>query len=232
MKHCDTSVRAGDKLIKYISLTVKLLIVIFSLTGIYMNLYLPGRPHPNWSSLLYFTIQSNLWIAIVCLVGAVLMIRNVTPGRTLSVIKQMFTISITLTGFVYCFILAPTFHGNAFKTDSILVHVLVPSLSILDFILCSRRYKLYFKDAGWAMLPPLYYFVFASVGYVLNWNFGYGSNYPYFFLNWGSPLGAFGLSSNFPFMGVVWYVIITLIILYLISLLFILVNKLLAKLKW
>lgn len=67
--------------------------------------------------------------------------------------------------------------------------------------------------------------VIAAVGYVLNWQFAPGINYPYFFLNWGSPAGAFGFCDTLPFMGVMYYVLIMLFFLLMVGRLYIFVAK-------
>lgn len=57
---------------------------------------------------MYFTIQSNIAIAVVCAVGAVLLLRNRKIGTPWYVVKFVGTVAITLTGVVFCFVLAPT----------------------------------------------------------------------------------------------------------------------------
>ena len=47
-----------------------------------------------------------------------------------------------------------------------------------------------------------------------------GVDYPYFFLNWGSPAGTFGFSDRLPFMGTGWWIIALFIFLILIGLLY------------
>ncbi|MCR4598606.1 MAG: hypothetical protein K5678_06210 [Acetatifactor sp.] len=45
------------------------------------------------------------------------------------------------------------------------------------------------------------------------WEFAAGLNYSYFFLNWGSPAGAFGFSKELPFMGCAWWILVLLLFL-------------------
>jgi len=226
-----------NRFTKYLSIALKLAVAACSLVGIYLSILGPEHETPHWSSLLYFTIQSNFWIAAVCIAGAVMMLRRPTeapssqeqpsqslqqgPGHAWSVVKMMFTIAITLTGTVYCFILAPTSEHDPFRLSSCLVHVYAPLLAVVDYLLVGRWLDLRFKDSWWGTVPPLYYLAFASLGYVLNWQFAPGVNYPYFFMNWGSELGAFGLSGSFPFMGVVWYIVALLAALVLVGLIYI-----------
>lgn len=218
-----------NKVETYFSLCAKILVALCSLVGIWFNIFVPGDSHVYWNSLLYFTIQSNFWIAAVCIAGAVMMMKGTRPGRTWSVVKFVFTLSITLTGTVYCFILAPASTGNPFELRSSLVHVYAPILAVFDFFLCSRSLDLRLKDAAWGIIPPLYYLGFASLGYVLNWQFSSGCNYPYFFMNWGSPLGAFGFSSEFPFMGTFWYAAFLCLALLLTGTIFITLSGLMKK---
>lgn len=203
------------------SLILKLIVVICSFTGVILGLIPNGPSGPNYNTLLFFTTQSNIWIGMVCLAGFVGMLRNRNAGHTASVIKMMFTVSILLTGLVFNFMLAPIYGPSSYSLSSIFVHVIAPIAAVADYFLCCKSYTLRGRDAWWGIVPPLYYLCFASAGYALKWNFGGGAHYPYFFLNWGSPAGAFGFVKGFPFMGVMWYVVFLLLSLLLVSMLFV-----------
>lgn len=215
---------------RYLSLLLKAIIVVAAVWGISIcafdtNAFMGGKT--VW---LYFTIQSNIWMVLVALLGAVMMLRQSFP-RWMSVLQLMMTVSITLTGLVYCFMLAPLMGEQAFNLTNVLTHVVVPVVSVVDFFVCSRLLSLRDRDAWYVIVPPLYYLGFASVGYVQNWQFGPGINYPYFFLNWGSPAGAFGFCDTLPFMGVMYYVLIMLLFLLLVGRLYIFVAKKLILLQ-
>lgn len=167
---------------------------------------------------LYFTIQSNIWIALCLLAGLIYRALRRQPGRAYDVLQMVLTVSICLTGVVFCFVLAPTMGNGAFNLPNVLTHVVSPIAALADYLICCRSFRLRRSDAFYGIVPPLYYLGFASVGYVLGWEFAPGVNYPYFFLNWGSPAGAFGFSDSLPFMGVMYYVLIMLVSLYLLSL--------------
>ncbi len=208
----------------FFSLFLKAIVVIAAVWGISLcafdsNAFMGGKA--VW---LYFTIQSNVWIALVALIGAVMM-RSLSFPRWMSVLQLMMTVSITLTGLVYCFMLAPLMGEQAFNLTNVLTHVVVPVVSVVDFFVSSRWLSLHGRDAWYVIIPPLYYLGFASVGYVLNWQFAPGVNYPYFFLNWGSPAGAFGFSDTLPFMGVMYYVLLMLGFLLLVGRLYVFVQR-------
>lgn len=235
------------KLRLYTSVALKLCVVICSLWGVWLNICTPDKIFGNPSAMLYFTIQSNLWICIACLVGLVTMVRRSVVSHTMAVLKLVFTVAITLTGMVYCFLLAPVGGPEAWALKSNLVHVVVPVASVIDFFVASSiwgtmnqsarsaesgrfsirkpRYLLDGRDSWWVILPPLYYLGFASIGYVRNWHFSSSTNYPYFFMNWGSPAGAFGFCEGLPYMGVMWYVLVLLIFLVLVGRLYVWLGK-------
>lgn len=213
---------------KTISIILKLVTAICALWGVFLSVYAPGTFMNGVHYFLYFTIQSNIWIAIACLIGLWYLLSGKRITRNLAILKLVFTVAITLTGLVFCFVLAPTMGPGAFVLKNSLTHVVVPIAAVADLFVASKAYseelrleKCRKSDAWWVTIPPLYYLFFASIGYVLDWPFAPGENYPYFFLNWGSPAGAFGFCSDLPFMGVMYYVFILLILLVLVGRLYI-----------
>ena len=52
-----------------------------------------------------------------------------------------------------------------------------------------------------------------GISYLAGWEFLEGIHYPYFFLNWSSPAGAFGFTNELPFMGCVWWILVLLLFL-------------------
>ena len=192
---------------KITSLILKTIVVLSAIVGVTIQILLDSR------DLLFFTIQSNIWIGATCIIAIALMLSKTPIKSCMYSIKLIFTVSITLTGVVYCTILAPFMGSKAYTLASTLLHVVGPIAAIADFFVydCYHAYKKW--ECLTVTLPPLYYLAFAGIGYALNWDFGYGGhNYPYFFLNWGSPAGAFGFSDELPYIGVFYYVVILLVV--------------------
>lgn len=210
-----------------ISIILKLVIIVSAIYGI-INLCLTSGPF----NLLYFTLQSNIWIAVTCLVGIILILLEIKNNKTyikkwMYILKFVFTISITITGLVFCFVLAPTLEAKfVFTLDNILLHIVVPIFAIVDFFYfdCKIEYKK--KYAILTIIPFLYYLCFSTVGYLCEWDFGYNQHYPYFFLNWDSPAGIIGFSSELPFMAPPYWGTLLLILVVLLARLYIkFVNK-------
>ena len=194
---------------KVISIVMKCAIAVSVAAGILLcfNGVAQGGFMAGKSLFLYFTIQSNIAIALVCLAGIpALLCGKVSRGW--AAVKLMFTVAITLTGCVFCFMLAPTLSYSAWTPANILTHVLVPILSVADYFFVARELPLKRPDFLFSAIPPIFYVIFAAIGFVKNWDFGNGQNYPYFFLNWGSPAGAFGFMDRLPFLGSVWWILI------------------------
>ncbi len=201
---------------KAISLVLELLTASCMIAGISLTMQMGGDFMSGGTAFLYFTVQSNLWIGATCAVFFVLnVIALFRPSfiipRVLHLVKYVFTVSITLTGIVFCCVLAPTLPGSFRSAANVLTHVVVPITAVADLFLC-RPQGLSCKQFVFALIPPIYYLVFAGIGYALGWDFGGGNNYPYFFLNWDSPAGALGFSSEMPyFMGCVWWIVLLIL---------------------
>lgn len=204
-----------------ISLVLKALIVIAGTLGVLLTVLSKGALSGP-EKLLYFTIHSNIYSIIMAIVGLVLSMIRIFKGihlnsRVYYIFKFIGVVGISLTGIVFCTVLAPIEAAVAFSLKHILTHVVVPLLCITDFMIDERNNKLTYWDMAYPPLFPLSYLAFAGIAYVFNVDFGGGINYPYFFLNWGSEAGAFGFSSELPFMGTFYWVIILLVLVLLMG---------------
>ena len=204
---------------KIVSCILKGIVVVSAAMGVILSaLASAGTFMGGRRVFMYFTIQSNIAIGLICLIGGLLLAAGRKPGNGWFVVKFMGTVSITLTGAVFCFVLAPTLGSYAWNAQNILTHVVVPIAAIADFFVTGICSDLKRGSALCGTLPPLLYAVYAGIGYAAGWEFSQGRNYPYFFLNWGSPAGAFGFARELPFMGCGWWLIGLFILVYLAGL--------------
>lgn len=183
---------------------------------------------------MYFTVQSNLWIGIISIWILVLILleiktKNIYRKNYHYILKYIFTVSITLTGVVFCVLLAPVASEyNPWTLNSILTHVVCPITAIIDFFVDDYKIKFKNKDIIYTLLPPLYYLFFSLICYFGDFKFSDGNNYPYFFLNFGSSAGFFKIITKPYFvMGTFYWLVILAIIVSLFGYLFkIFFNKL------
>ncbi len=213
MMEAKTSIRLPARL-KYLSLALKAVVIFSAVIGTYLS-YAAGRGSfmGGRQVFMYFTIQSNLLIAILCLTGAVFLLRNRAVPAWWYVLKLVGTVSITLTGVVFAFVLAPTMGRFAWNVQNTLTHVVVPVAAVLDFFVTGVCARIPRRSVFYVTIPPAAYAVYAGVAYAAGWEFAKGVHYPYFFLNWGSPAGAFGFTNGLPFMGSAWWILAILLFL-------------------
>ncbi len=217
---------------KKISYILKVIVIVSAILGTIISA--SGEDHSfmgGSTTFMYFTIQSNIAMAIISAIGLNYFARNREKSRTWYVIKFVGTVAITLTGVVFCFVLAPTLGPKAWNFHNILTHVVVPVCSVIDFFVVIAGNRIPKKNVFFVIIPPLLYAIYAGIGYVQGWEFYPGYNYPYFFLNWGSPAGAFGFTDELPFMGTAWWILALLLFLILIGYGYLLIADLINKRK-
>ncbi len=201
------------------SLLLKTIVFISAVVGTFLSYY-AGRDSfmGGRHVFMFFTIQSNIAMAIISAIGFCFLAQNRPVSKLWYGIKFVGTVSITLTGVVFCFVLAPTLGADAWNIQNTLTHVIVPVLSVVDFFVISPVAKLKKTSTLYVMIPPMLYAIYAAIGYVKNWQFAEGVNYPYFFLNWGSEAGAFGFTNELPIMGTAWWILALMIFLNAVGL--------------
>ena len=217
---------------KVISGILKTVLILSAVIGTFLSWH-AGRDSfmGGRTVFMFFTIQSNIALAVICLIGLVKILKNKPFSDLWYIIKFVGTVSITLTGAVFCFVLAPTMQHDAWNIQNILTHVVVPAAGILDFFVTGISSHIKKRNDLWVIVPPILYAIYAGIGYVQNWQFAEGYNYPYFFLNWGSPAGAFGFTDDLPFMGCGWWIIVILFMLIVVGLVYLLIVDGLKKLS-
>ena len=215
---------------KAVSLLLKAVVILSAVIGTVLSAEAGRRVFMGGSTVfMYFTIQSNIGVALISLVGAILLLRGCRIGNAWLVVRFVGAVAITLTGAVFCFVLAPTMGRSAWNLQNILTHVVVPLTVVADFFVTGIRGRIGRRNIVFVLLPPLFYAVYAGIGFVRGWEFSPGRNYPYFFLNWGSPAGAFGFSREIPFMGCVWWILALLGLLLLVGFLYLAVLDAIRK---
>ncbi len=217
---------------KAVSCVLKIVVIFSAILGTFLSAYAGRHSFMGGSRVfMYFTIQSNIAIAIICAAGLKGLFRNRSVSDLWWIIKFVGTVSITLTGAVFCFVLAPTLGSGAWNLQNILTHVVVPIVAIIDFFVVGVSSDIKKRNTFWVIVPPILYAVYAGIGYVENWQFAEGYNYPYFFLNWGSPAGAFGFTDELPFMGCAWWILSLFVALLIVGYLYLKVVDILKRFK-
>ncbi|MBV9616859.1 MAG: Pr6Pr family membrane protein, partial [Ktedonobacteraceae bacterium] len=181
--------------------------------------------------LLYFTIQSNLLLALCIAYAAWATLRNL-PGPA-PLLKGAVTVYITITCLVYNLILAkaagsspPTpgtiivpLLGGTLSND--LLHIIAPLMAVLDWLLFDAHGHLRWRYPLRWLAYPLAYLAFVLIrGVLISGPFQYPYlHYPYPFLN-VDKIGYSGVALNTLIYGIAFW---------LIGLAFVIGDQLLAR---
>lgn len=163
-------------------------------------------------SLLYYTIQSNIFVMLTAAVTLVFECRKI-KGKPIAnavyTLRFISTVDITLTFVVFALMLSPVFvlQNNAAYLASpgnLLVHNLLPLAAIFDwcFFGSSRHFKK--RHTLYALIFPLVYCIFMLTRSFLGLTVD-GNLVPYFFLDYQKS-GWFTIGKNG--LGVAYWIVI------------------------
>ena len=126
----------------------------------------------------YFTIQSNIIIGVVLLIGALLPTNKFLSER-FQLVRGAATTFIMTTGIVY-FLFLRGLEAELQTTIpwvNFVLHTLLPLYALVDWLVFPSRHRIKFKRIGLWILYPLLYLVYTLTrGPLVEW-------YPYPFLN-------------------------------------------------
>jgi hypothetical protein len=114
------------------------------------------------------------------------------------------------------------------------VHIVVPVLSIIDFLYFNNEYKPEKKHALYAMIPPFIYIIYIYALELLGVIWEGGMHAPYNFINYHTEVGFFGfdlstMGWNSLGIGVFYNIIILSLIFYGIGLLLLKLKQVIEK---
>ncbi len=153
----------------------QILLVSAAAAGVGLEIFFQTGPNSGFNLLSYFTIQSNLIVAVTLALN--IFYRNDVPGW-LKVLKSGAAIWILVTGLVFHFLLSQIYHpAGILMFSNILLHYIVPIGVQLNWLIFEEkdtyRHKFTFI---WIGYPTLY--AFASLLRAKIDGF-----YPYWFIN-------------------------------------------------
>ena len=160
---------------------------IFLFLAAFTGVYLEIAKHGGFGMLLYYTVLSNLLVAIFTLYLLKIMSRLGENWHRPSLLrlKGGVTMSIMITCVIYHFLLAPI-ATNFYTLENFLCHYIVPLWFLADTLLFDKQgqYKIW-DPVVWTILPLLYMIFALFNGLVLKLEVPNSkvSPFPYFFLN-------------------------------------------------
>ncbi|MBO7662137.1 MAG: hypothetical protein J6U01_02075 [Clostridia bacterium] len=156
----------------FIGNIVLFVLEVFATAWIMSGISAAGGPldGPNYESLKYYTVDSNILMGIAALVAAVAQWRVMkgkareVPRWTL-VLTLAGTVSVTLTMLITIFFLGPTIgrvYGffSLFANSSLFLHLINPVTAIFVFLRYERSDRIPFRLTPLAILPTVLYAVY------------------------------------------------------------------------
>ena len=146
---------------KVVSIVLKIIVVAAAALGVILSAQATKHTFMGGGRVfMFFTIQSNIAIAVISAIGAVLLLSDRKIGRAWFAIKFVGTVSITLTGAVFAFVLAPTLGKFAWNVQNTLTHAVVPVAAVIDFFVTGvygdlRKRSIFSGDAASPCLRDL-----------------------------------------------------------------------------
>ena len=165
-----------------IKLVYRILLVIVAAIALYLNFNLFGV-----KGLLYFTNLSNLLCLIYFTILIVLtLLKKVNRNDTYYIIKGMITMAITIKMFMYNLVLSGDDGMGAFTGHQLecnLVHLIVPLMVILDYIIFGEKGNLKKEyPIIWSLILIIYQ-LFVIIYVALGGTFMDNLTYPYFYMD-------------------------------------------------
>ncbi len=187
---------------RYVSLVYKIIAILFCIAGQIMTLGIPqGRFEAG--QFLYYTNQSNILCMIYLICAAVFVSKQIKkdgkygPATFAPSFKGAVILAITVTLLIYWGMLSGTdfsmydgeiingmtFEFKFWQATNRTVHLIVPVLTVFDWVLFDPNGVFKKRDPIiWTSIPLIYYcfsLIVAKTGYTF-WS---GSHYPYFFID-------------------------------------------------
>ncbi|MFA5422131.1 MAG: hypothetical protein WC344_05095 [Bacilli bacterium] len=224
---------------KIINIILEFAVFVFAFIGVVFTSFgVSGLM--TGTSILYYTVQSNIWIGLTCLTFAILRLINyhrddfIIP-TWLFIVKYVFVVAITLTMVVFWFLLAPTIQLPSYflSPSNLFAHTLTPLAAIISFLAFdSRAYQIPKKCSLLSLTTPLYYLFFAIICSVAGVRFAI-YQLPYFFLNFFE-FGWFGFNRfseayGFASFGVFYWIVLILIFIFLLGFGYVFLNRLIFR---
>lgn len=173
---------------RVISLVYKIITAILAFTGLLIATDIFTGAFSE-TFIFYYTNQSNILCLISMVLSAIYCAKDIKKSGTkgLSTFAPRFKGAVVLAITVTCLVYWGMLHtaGESESVSSILLHLVVPVMVILDWLLFDEKGKFKKFDPILWLCIPLVYDIFANiVALVGNVYFDDGSRFPYFFLDY------------------------------------------------
>lgn len=119
----------------------------------------------------FFTVDSNIFMGIIALVFVILQIKKQEITKNMYRLKLMSTSSVSLTFIIVFTYLGPISKDgikSMLQNSNMFFHLIIPVLSIINFITFEKTDKLKLKDTLYGTIPTIIYAIFYMTNLLLH----------------------------------------------------------------
>lgn len=164
---------------------------LLSLVAVGTQLFIHIQHHHDVANFFgFFTNLSNIFAAVVLLVGALWLLQGRKPdaSRAEDTVRGASVVAIVIVGIVYGVLLRNEDLGSLLPWINIVVHFITPAAVLLDWLYAPPQSAISVKQLRYWLIYPLLYLIYTLVrGAAVGW-------YPYPFLNPSKAGGAGGVA--------------------------------------
>lgn len=147
----------------------------------------------------YFTNLSNLFAAIVLLLGASHVFSGEGAPRLSAQLRYVSVVNMAMVGVVFAVLLRDVDLGSLLPWVNVVLHYVMPCAVVLDWLLQPPRVKLGVKQIAFCQVFPVFYLVYVLYrGHLIGW-------YPYPFLNPANVGGYAGVGAYAAGIGIAFF---------------------------
>ena len=144
--------------------------VALCVVSFHVPLFGPNDPTPI-SVYLYFTVMSNLFVGLVALIEIPFFCKSIAKRRDqiptfLYAAKLTAVTTVTITmGTALSWLAIQLGFETIIKGSQLFLHIIIPSLALLSFVIIESQAKIKFRHVFWVVLPVLLYagFYFSAI---------------------------------------------------------------------
>ena len=111
----------------------------------------------------YFTNLSNIFVAVVLLLGALTLLQRREPTATYDLIRGAAVVCIALVGIVFGVLLRDEDLGSLLPWVNIVLHYVMPAVMVVDWLYLPPKTKLFFTQTWVWLIFPFLYLVYSLI---------------------------------------------------------------------
>ncbi len=118
----------------------------------------------------YFTNLSNIFAAVVLLIGAFSLIQHRDPTMRDDIVRGTSVVCMALVGIVFALLLRDQDLGTLMPWVNIVVHYIMPVVIVLDWLYQPPKAKLALTQAAYWLIFPFLYVAYSIIrGAIIGW---------------------------------------------------------------